>query len=109
MVCNKVFSELLTKYGVKQHKIATPYHPQTNGQVEKSNREINAIFAKIINANMTDLARKLDDTLWACHLLVEHDHRALWALKKLNLNWSETTNFRLDQINEMDEFRLRAY
>jgi len=30
-------------------------------------------------------------------------------LKKLNLSWSETANLRLDQINEMDEFRLRAY
>jgi len=38
--CNKVFSALLTKYGVKQHKVATPYHPQTSGQVEVSNREI---------------------------------------------------------------------
>ncbi|CAA7019505.1 unnamed protein product [Microthlaspi erraticum] len=30
---NKVFENLLKKYGVK-HKIATPYHPQTSGQVE---------------------------------------------------------------------------
>ena len=30
--CNKPFENLLTKYGVK-HKVATPYHPQTNGQV----------------------------------------------------------------------------
>ena len=29
--CNKVFSSLLAKYGVKQHKVATPYHPQTSG------------------------------------------------------------------------------
>ncbi|XP_049391516.1 uncharacterized protein LOC125855908 [Solanum stenotomum] len=52
--CNKVFSALLTKYGVKQHKVATPYHPQTSGQVEVSNREIKAILAKTVNANMTD-------------------------------------------------------
>ena len=30
---NKPFERLLTKYGVK-HKVATPYHPQTSGQVE---------------------------------------------------------------------------
>ena len=28
--CNKPFETLLAKYGVK-HKVATPYHPQTNG------------------------------------------------------------------------------
>ena len=30
--CNKSFETLLTKYGVI-HKVATPYHPQTSGQV----------------------------------------------------------------------------
>jgi len=34
---NKVFESLLRKHGVK-HKVATPYHPQTSGQVEVSNR-----------------------------------------------------------------------
>ncbi|RVX01213.1 Retrovirus-related Pol polyprotein from transposon 17.6 [Vitis vinifera] len=37
--CNKPFETLLAKYGVK-HKVATPYHPQTSGQVELANREI---------------------------------------------------------------------
>ncbi|KAK4713653.1 hypothetical protein R3W88_019560 [Solanum pinnatisectum] len=44
-----------------------------------------------------------------CHFSIEIEHKALWALKKLNLNSSEIANMRLDQINEMDEFRLRAY
>ncbi|RVW24619.1 hypothetical protein CK203_113838 [Vitis vinifera] len=37
--CNKTFNNLLARYGVK-HKVATPYHPQTSGQVELANREI---------------------------------------------------------------------
>ena len=37
--CNKLFEALLAKYEVK-HKVATPYHPQTSGQVELANREI---------------------------------------------------------------------
>ncbi|XP_075079877.1 uncharacterized protein LOC142165160 [Nicotiana tabacum] len=34
--CNKNFAGFLEKYGVK-HKEATPYHPQSSGQVEFSN------------------------------------------------------------------------
>ncbi|KAL5560425.1 hypothetical protein UlMin_036636 [Ulmus minor] len=43
--CNRQFSALLTKYGVR-HKVATPYHPQTSGQAEISNREIKRILEK---------------------------------------------------------------
>jgi hypothetical protein len=31
--CNKPFESLMKKYGIT-HKVATPYHPQTSGQVE---------------------------------------------------------------------------
>ena len=48
--CNKPFETLLDKYGVK-HKVATPYHPQTNGQVELANREIKTILMKVVNSN----------------------------------------------------------
>ena len=37
--CNKALESILKKYGVF-HKVATPYHPQTSGQVELSNREL---------------------------------------------------------------------
>ncbi|XP_062145315.1 uncharacterized protein LOC133852559, partial [Alnus glutinosa] len=36
--CNRVFEQLMKKYCIT-HKVATPYHPQTSGQVEVSNRE----------------------------------------------------------------------
>ena len=42
---NKPFENLLAKYGVK-NKVATPYHPQTSGQVELANREIKTILIK---------------------------------------------------------------
>ena len=62
--CNKPFKNLLTKYGVK-HKVATPYHPQTSGQVELANREIKTILMKVVNSNRKDWSLKLLDSLWA--------------------------------------------
>jgi transposase-like protein len=43
---NRQFDNLLNKYGVK-YKVTTPYHPQTNDQVEVSNREIEIILQKL--------------------------------------------------------------
>ncbi|MCI60462.1 protein NYNRIN-like, partial [Trifolium medium] len=40
---NKHLENLLSKYNVK-HKVATPYHPQTLGQVEVSNRQLKQIL-----------------------------------------------------------------
>lgn len=47
---NQMFISFLSEYGVK-HKVKTPYHPQTNGQVKISNREIKNILAKTVNAS----------------------------------------------------------
>ncbi|KAL5570702.1 hypothetical protein UlMin_020299 [Ulmus minor] len=62
--CNRQFAALLTKYGVR-HKVATPYHPQTSGQVEISNREIKRILEKIVSPSRKDWSSRLDDALWA--------------------------------------------
>ncbi|XP_070004745.1 uncharacterized protein [Nicotiana sylvestris] len=33
----------------------------------------------------------------------------MWALKKLNLEWDVAANLRVEQLNELDEFRFHAY
>ncbi|XP_062155200.1 uncharacterized protein LOC133863258 [Alnus glutinosa] len=52
-VCNKFFEQLMKKYGIT-HKVATPYHPRTSGQVELSNREIKRILEKTVNPTRKD-------------------------------------------------------
>ena len=61
---NKSFETLLAKYGVK-HKVASPYHPQTSGQVELANREIKTILMKVVNSNRKYWSLKLLDSLLA--------------------------------------------
>ncbi|XP_038697988.1 uncharacterized protein LOC119995546 [Tripterygium wilfordii] len=60
--CNKPFEALLKKYNIT-HRVATPYHPQTSGQVEISNREIKKILERTVNATRKDWALKLNDAL----------------------------------------------
>ncbi|CAM8954496.1 unnamed protein product [Rhodiola kirilowii] len=59
----KQFGALLKKYAV-YHKVATPYHPQTSGQVEVSNREIKVILEKTVGNSRKDWSSKLDDAIW---------------------------------------------
>ena len=45
------------------HKIASPYHPRSSGQVELSNREIKLILQKTVNRSRKNWSSKLDDAL----------------------------------------------
>ncbi|CAA7021413.1 unnamed protein product [Microthlaspi erraticum] len=79
---NRTFDNMLKRHGVK-HKVATPYHPQTSGQVELSNREIKNILQKTAGTTGKDWAAKLDDALWAYRTayktpLVRHRSTSLW-------------------------------
>ena len=109
------------KYGV-QHCDTTPYHPQANGQVEVSNREVKNILNKIICTNGREWALKLMDKIWAyhttfktpirmslfrliygkpCHLPVELERRAYLAIKKLNLSLEQAGKEGLLQLQEL--------
>ena len=62
-VGNKIVATL--KYYHIQHKITAPYHPQTNGQVESTNKVIEAILTKTIASHRRDWATRLLEALWA--------------------------------------------
>ncbi|XP_075087985.1 uncharacterized protein LOC142169940 [Nicotiana tabacum] len=103
--CNRAFAKLLEKYDVC-HKDATPYHSQTSGQVEVSNKEIKSILTKTVNTTRTDWERKLDDALWA---YLELEHIALWALGQLNLDIEAVGTCRVTELHELDEFHYHAF
>ena len=58
------FKAMLQKYHIN-HKMTTPYHPQANGQVESTNKVIEAILTKTVKENRKDWSQRLPEALWA--------------------------------------------
>jgi hypothetical protein len=45
--------------------MTTPYHPQANGQVESTNKVIEAILTKTVKEDRKDWSKRLLEALWA--------------------------------------------
>ena len=122
------FHKILAKYDVN-HKIASPYHPESSGQVELSNRELKLILQKTVNRSRKNWSKKLDDALWAyrtayknpmcmspykmvygkaCHLPLELDHKAYWAIIELNYEFKLAGEKRLFDISSLYEWRTQV-
>ncbi|GJY18971.1 reverse transcriptase domain-containing protein [Tanacetum coccineum] len=126
--CNDQFAKIMLKYGVT-HRLSTAYHPQTSGQVEVSNRCLKRILERTVGENRASWSDKIDDALWAfhtayktpigctpyklvygkaCHLPIELEHKAYWALKHANFDLETAGLSRIFEASRARGFVLRS-
>ncbi|GJU76194.1 reverse transcriptase domain-containing protein [Tanacetum coccineum] len=127
--CNDKFDNVMSKYGVT-YRLSIAYHPQTSGQVEVTNRGLKRILKGTVGEKRASWSDKLDDALWAfrtayktsigctpyklfygkaCHLPVDLEHKAYWALKHANFDLKTAGDHQKLKLNELNELRDQAY
>ncbi|XP_076955005.1 uncharacterized protein LOC143629678 [Bidens hawaiensis] len=85
---------------------------------------------KTVRVDRKDWPSKLDDALWAyqttyktpigttpyrlvygngCHLPMELEHRTLWEIKTVNVDYKKAGELRKFQLNEIEEIKAESY
>nr|GEY48825.1 reverse transcriptase domain-containing protein [Tanacetum cinerariifolium] len=100
--CNDQFEKVMLKYGVT-HRLATAYHPQTN-KLDDALWAFRKTFKTPIGCTPCKLVFEK-----ACHLPIELEHKAYWALKHENFDLLTMGDHHKVQLNELNELRDQAY
>nr|GEY52756.1 reverse transcriptase domain-containing protein [Tanacetum cinerariifolium] len=101
--CYDNFAKVMSKYGVT-HRLATAYHPQTSGQVEDSLWAFRTAYKTPIGCTPYKLVYGK-----SCHLPIELEHKAYWALKHISFDLKTVGDHQKLQLNELNELRDQAY
>ena len=121
--------ETLTEQYLIKHRKSTPYHPRTNGLVEKTNDILCGILIKMVAEHKTDWDVKLRSAVWAYHtaqktttgrtpfymvhgcesvLPVEFEVPTFRTLDPRRLPEEESQDIRIANFDELEEGRLMA-
>ena len=125
---SKLVRGIVEKYKIK-HRKSSPYHPQANGQVESTNKILEAIMTKTVKQHRRDWSDKLLEVLWTYRttwkntigfnpyemvygkqvlLPIEFQISTYRLASELGMDLNEPQQKRVTQLNELDEVRQDA-
>nr|GEW33996.1 reverse transcriptase domain-containing protein [Tanacetum cinerariifolium] len=111
-------------------RFGTPRAIISDRRTHFCNDKFAKVMSKTVGENHASWSEKLDDALWAfrtayktpigctpyklvygksCHLPIELEHKAYWALKHVNFDLKTAGDHRKLQLNELNELRDQAY
>nr|GEY54772.1 reverse transcriptase domain-containing protein [Tanacetum cinerariifolium] len=131
LVLNWEKCHFMSKEGiVLGHKILKSRIEVDRAKVDVSNRGLKRILDRTVGEHRASWSDKLDDAFWAfrtafktpisctpykliygksCHLPIELEHKAYWALKHVNFDLKTVGDHRKLLLNELNELRDQAY